>query len=88
MYLNETRLVVENMGRGFAWLDTGSHERLLEASSFIEVIERRQGLKVACIEEIAFEKGYINREELIKLTRSLGDNKYKEYLLRCVGELA
>jgi len=88
MYLNETRLVVENMGRGFAWLDTGSHERLLEASSFIEVIERRQGLKVACIEEIAFEKGYINREELIKLTRSLGDNKYKQYLLRCAGELA
>mgnify|MGYP001165423232 CR=1 FL=1 len=88
MYLNETRLEVENMGRGFAWLDTGSHERLLEASSFIEVIERRQGLKVACIEEIAFQKGYINREELIKLTRSLGDNKYKQYLLRCVGELA
>lgn len=87
MYLNEKRLVVENMGRGFAWLDTGSHESLLEASSFIEVIERRQGLKVACIEEIAFERGYINREDLIKLTQSLGDNKYKQYLLRCAGEL-
>ena len=87
MYLNEKRLVVENMGRGFAWLDTGSFESLLEASSFIEVIERRQGLKVACIEEIAFERGYINREDLIKLTQSLGDNKYKQYLLRCAGEL-
>lgn len=87
MYLNEKRLVVENMGRGFTWLDTGSHESLLEASSFIEVIERRQGLKVACIEEIAFERGYINREDLIKLTQSLGDNKYKQYLLRCAGEL-
>ena len=87
MYLNEKRLVVENMGKGFAWLDTGSFESLLEASSFIEVIERRQGLKVACIEEIAFERGYINREDLIKLTQSLGDNKYKQYLLRCAGEL-
>ena len=87
MYLNEKRLVVENMGRGFTWLDTGSHESLLEASSFIEVIERRQGLKVACIEEIAFERGYINRENLIKLTQSLGDNKYKQYLLKCAGEL-
>ena len=87
MYLNEKRLVVEKMGRGFVWLDTGSFESLLEASSFIEVIERRQGLKVACIEEIAFERGYINREDLIKLTQSLSDNKYKQYLLRCAGEL-
>ena len=59
--LNEQRLNVEIMGRGYAWLDTGTHENLLEASTFIEIIERRQGLKVACIEEIAFEKGYIDR---------------------------
>ena len=87
MYLNEKRLVVEKMGRGFVWLDTGSFESLLEASSFIEVIERRQGLKVACIEEIAFKRGYINKEDLIKLTQSLGDNKYKKYVLSCAGEL-
>ena len=60
MYLNENRLTVELLGRGYAWLDTGTHESLLEASTFIETIERRQGLKVACIEEISFEKGYIN----------------------------
>ena len=86
MYLNEKRLTVELMGRGYAWLDTGTHESLLEASSFIEVIERRQGLKVACIEEIAFEKGYISREQLIKLAQSLAENKYKQYLLRCARE--
>ena len=67
IYLNENRLTVELLGRGYAWLDTGTHESLLEASTFIETIERRQGLKVACIEEIAFEKGYINKEQLIKL---------------------
>jgi len=86
MYLNEKRLTVELMGRGYAWLDTGTHESLLEASSFIEVIERRQGLKVACIEEIALEKGYISREQLIKLAQSLAENKYKQYLLRCARE--
>jgi glucose-1-phosphate thymidylyltransferase len=86
MYLNEKRLTVELMGRGYAWLDTGTHESLLEASTFIELIERRQGLKVACIEEIAFEKGYISREQLIKLAQSLAENKYKQYLLRCARE--
>jgi len=87
IYLSEKRLTVELMGRGYAWLDTGTHESLLEASSFIEVIERRQGLKVACIEEIAFEKGYISREQLIKLAQSLPENKYKQYLLRCAREV-
>ena len=87
MYLREKRLKVEFMGRGYAWLDTGTHESLLEASSFIEVIERRQGLKIACIEEIAFEQGYISREQLIKLAESLANQKYKQYLLRCVGEV-
>lgn len=82
MYLGEGRLIVEVMGRGYAWLDTGTHESLLEASNFIEIIERRQGLKVACIEEIAFQQGYINKEKLIKLARPLSKNQYGQYLLR------
>ena len=87
MYLNEDRLSVELMGRGYAWLDTGTHESLLEASTFIETIERRQGLKVACIEEIAFEKGYINREQLIELAQPLAKNQYGQYLLRLAEEV-
>lgn len=86
MYLNEKRLRVQFMGRGYAWLDTGTHESLLEASSFIEAIERRQGLKVACIEEIALEKGYINKKQLIKLSQSFPDSNYKEYLLKLTKE--
>jgi len=80
--LDEDRLNVEIMGRGYAWLDTGTHENLLEASTFIEIIERRQGLKVACIEEIAFEKGYITRQQLIDLALPLSKNQYGQYLLR------
>ena len=87
MYLCEKRLIVELMGRGYAWLDTGTHESLLEASTFIETIERRQGLKVACIEEIAFEKGYINKEELIELAQPLAKNQYGQYLLRRAEEV-
>ena len=86
MYLNEERLTVEFMGRGFAWLDTGTHESLLEASTFIETIERRQGLKVACIEEVAFEQGYISKEQLIELAQPLAKNQYGQYLLRCAEE--
>jgi len=82
MFLNEERLNVEIMGRGYAWLDTGTHENLLEASTFIEIIERRQGLKVACIEEIAFEKGYIDRAQLIELATPLLNNQYGQYLLK------
>ena len=87
MYLSEERLTVELMGRGYAWLDTGTHESLLEASTFIETIERRQGLKVACIEEIAFEKGYINKEQLIELAQPLAKNQYGQYLLRRAEEV-
>ena len=87
MYLEEHCLNVELMGRGYAWLDTGTHESLLEASTFIETIERRQGLKVACIEEIAFEKGYISREQLIKLAEPLVNNQYGKYILKRVEEL-
>jgi glucose-1-phosphate thymidylyltransferase len=82
MYLMEDRLKVELLGRGYAWLDTGTHEDLLEASLFIETIEKRQGLKVACIEEIAFEQGFISKEKLLTLANSLKNNQYGQYLLR------
>jgi len=85
-YLLEQRLKVELMGRGYAWLDTGTHESLLEAAQFIEIIEKRQGLKVACLEEIAFEQGYINKEQLISLAKPLAKNQYGQYLLRCAEE--
>ncbi|MDF1877558.1 glucose-1-phosphate thymidylyltransferase RfbA [Sulfurimonas sp. SAG-AH-194-L11] len=81
-YLNEQRLKVELMGRGYAWLDTGTHESLLEASMFIQTIENRQGLKVACLEEIAYEMGYISKEALIELAQPLKKNQYGQYLLR------
>jgi len=87
MYLFEGRLSVEVMGRGYAWLDTGTHESLLEASTFIETIENRQGLKVACIEEIAFEEGYITKEQLIKLAQPLLKNQYGQYLLKRSQEI-
>ena len=85
-YLKEERLKVELMGRGYAWLDTGTHESLLEASQFIQTIENRQSLKVACIEEIAFEMGYINKEQLIALAQPLKKNQYGQYLLRRAEE--
>jgi len=87
MYLDEERLTVELMGRGYAWLDTGTHESLLEASTFIETIERRQGLKVSCIEEIAFEMKYINKEQLINLAQPLKKNQYGQYLLKRASEV-
>ena len=80
-YLAEQRLKVELMGRGYAWLDTGTHESLLEASMFIQTIENRQSLKVACIEEIAFEMGYITKEQLIELAQPLLKNQYGQYLI-------
>lgn len=86
MYLAEQRLKLETMGRGFAWLDTGTHESLLEASMFIETIEKRQGLKVACLEEIAFEMGYISKQQLIELAQPLKKNQYGQYLLRRAEE--
>lgn len=85
-YLASKELKVELMGRGYAWLDTGTHESLLEASNFIQTIENRQGLKVACIEEIAYEMGYINKEELITLAQPLKKNQYGQYLLRRAEE--
>ncbi|MCT7569951.1 glucose-1-phosphate thymidylyltransferase RfbA [Aliarcobacter butzleri] len=80
-YLSENRLKVELMGRGYAWLDTGTHESLLEASSFIQTIENRQSLKVACLEEIAYEMGYISKEKLLELAEPLKKNQYGQYLI-------
>jgi glucose-1-phosphate thymidylyltransferase len=85
-YLSEKRLRVKLMGRGYAWLDTGTHESLLEASSFIQTIENRQALKVACIEEIAYEMGYISKEKLLELAEPLKKNQYGEYLIRRAAE--
>ena len=85
-YLRQGSLRVELMGRGYAWLDTGTHESLLEAGEFIATIEKRQGLKMACIEEIAYRLGYINREQVLKLAEPLKKNGYGQYLLRMLNE--
>ena len=85
-YLEQQNLKVELMGRGFAWLDTGTHESLMEASNYIQTIENRQGLKVACIEEIAYEMGYISKEQLIDLAQPFKKNQYGQYLLRRAEE--
>jgi len=86
-YLKNNTLKVELMGRGYAWLDTGTHESLINAGSFIETIETRQGLKVACIEEIAYLKGYIDKEQLKKLAEPLAKNQYGQYLLNLIKDL-
>jgi glucose-1-phosphate thymidylyltransferase len=85
-YLKEERLKVELMGRGYAWLDTGTHESMLEASNFIQTIENRQGLKVACLEEIAYEMGYISKEKLLELAEPLKKNQYGQYLITRANE--
>jgi glucose-1-phosphate thymidylyltransferase len=81
IYLEEKRLTVKLLGRGMAWLDTGTHDSLLDASNYIATIEKRQGLKVACIEEIAYKRGFINKEQLIKLGTLMQKNNYGQYLL-------
>ncbi|WP_429127346.1 glucose-1-phosphate thymidylyltransferase RfbA [Aeromonas media] len=82
IYLEQGNLSVAMMGRGYAWLDTGTHESLIEASNFIQTIEHRQGLKVACPEEIAFHKGFITAEQVIRLAKSLEKSAYGQYLLK------
>ena len=86
-YLKRGELRVELMGRGFAWLDTGTHESLIEASNYIKMIENRQGLKVACLEVIACEKGYISKDQLTKLAEPLKKNGYGQYLIQRAKEL-
>lgn len=82
LYLQEGNLHVETMGRGYAWLDTGTHESLLQAASYVETIQERQGLKICCPEEIAYQLGYIDREQLLKLAEPLLKNEYGQYLLK------
>ena len=83
-FLKKGKLKVELMGRGYAWLDTGTHESLLEASSFIQTIEKRQGLKVACLEEIAYEEGFISAEKVLELAKPLAKSGYWQYLIKRV----
>ena len=85
-YLEQKNLLVQTLQRGFAWLDTGTHDSLSEASTFIEVIEKRQGLKVACLEEIAYKRGWIDKEQLIALAQPMAKNDYGKYLLRRAEE--
>ena len=80
-YLKKKALKIKQLGRGFAWLDTGTHESLSEASTFVEVIEKRQGLKIACLEEIAYKKGWITRDDIIRLAEPMKKNQYGQYLL-------
>jgi glucose-1-phosphate thymidylyltransferase len=87
MYLQRQKLKVEVLGRGMAWLDTGTHESLLEASNFVQTIEHRQGLKVACLEEIAYRKGYITADEVLAIARYSPDNPYCQYLQQMVEEV-
>lgn len=83
-YLKQKSLKIKQLGRGFAWLDTGTHESLSEASTFIEVIEKRQGLKIACLEEIAYKKGWITRDDIIRLAEPMKKNQYGQYLLNLI----
>jgi glucose-1-phosphate thymidylyltransferase len=85
-YLEHNSLKVELLGRGVSWLDTGTHISLHEASSYIEVLESRQGLKIACLEEIAFQKGYISKEQLLSLAEPMKKNEYGKYLIKISGE--
>jgi len=83
-YLKHQSLKVQQLGRGFAWLDTGTHESLSEASTFVEVIEKRQGLKIACLEEIAYKRGWINRDDILRIAEPMKKNQYGQYLLNLI----
>ncbi len=87
-FLNDHELKVQTLGRGFAWLDTGTHDSLSEASTFVEVIEKRQGLKVACLEGIAYRKGWIDEQKMRQLAQPMIKNQYGQYLLKVIDELA
>ena len=85
-FLSDGDLKVQTLGRGFAWLDTGTHDSLAEASTFVEVIEKRQGLKIACLESIAYRRGWISEERLREIARPMAKNQYGQYLLRVIDE--
>ena len=85
-FLKKEKLVVEKMGRGYAWLDTGTHDSMLEASLFVQTIEKRQGMKISCIEEIAFRMGYISKKQLLELGNEMINNKYGMYLLKLANQ--
>ena len=85
-YLSSDRLKVEQMGRGYAWLDTGTHDSLLEASHFVQTLEKRQGMKISCIEEIAYRMGFIDRDQMLKLADGLSNNQYGKYLKKIINE--
>ena len=85
-YLSSDRLKVEQMGRGYAWLDTGTHDSLLEASHFVQTLEKRQGMKISCIEEIAYRMGFIDRDQILKLAEGLSNNQSGKYLMKIFNE--
>lgn len=85
-FINDGELVLQKLGRGFAWLDTGTHDSLYEASTFIEVIERRQGLKIACLEEIGYNNGWITKEDMKRLAAPMIKNQYGQYLMRIIED--
>lgn len=85
-FLEDRQLKIQLLGRGFAWLDTGTHDSLSEASTFVEVVEKRQGLKIACLEEIAYKQKWINREDVLRTAKLMANNQYGEYLLRLVTD--
>ena len=87
-YLKRGELKVETLGRGFAWLDTGTHESLIEASQFIHTIEKRQGFKVACLEELAYKNGWINKEDLIRSSKVLKNEEYGKYLINVANGMS
>ena len=87
-FLSDGQLKVQTFGRGFAWLDTGTHDSLAEASTFVEVIEKRQGLKIACLEGIAYRKGWITEEKMRENAQPMLKNQYGQYLLKVIDELA
>ncbi len=86
LYLDEKRLSLKVLGRGMAWLDTGTHDSLLQASNYVSTIENRQGLKIACIEEIAYQQGFIDRDQLLELAEPMRKNEYGQYLLKIAGK--
>lgn len=87
LYLQQNQLHVERLGRGYAWLDTGTHDSLLQASNFVQTVEERQGLKIACPEEIAYRMGYIEAEQVLRLAEPLQKNAYGQYLLRMLKQI-